>query len=132
MEQKIQIGAPNPHSINERFSFNQFILVFLVTIIPPKAKPLLRFLHTNPHTQTRIVTIPSFALTKGYNSKRRLRNSTRWPIYIINSVDNEKLLRNISSCNSDYTLVKKVPTKGIRSFVEYIENTSSRKRSLHL
>ena len=37
LEQKIQIGAPNPHSINERFSFNQFILVFLVTIIPPKA-----------------------------------------------------------------------------------------------
>ena len=38
----------------------------------------LLFLHFKPHT-------------KGYRSKRQPLNSSRWPIYVINSVGNTKL-----------------------------------------
>jgi len=39
LEQKFifQIGTLNPYGINERFSFNQFILVFHVAMFPPIA-----------------------------------------------------------------------------------------------
>ena len=32
------------------------------------------------------------AMTKGSLSKRQLLNSSRWPIYVINSVDNTKFI----------------------------------------
>ena len=49
-EQKyiFQIGPPNPHGINGRFSFEPIYSCFLVTIFPPMAK--LHFLYINPHT----------------------------------------------------------------------------------
>ena len=33
----------------------------------------------------------SIALTKDQRSKRQLLNSLRWPIYVVNSVDNAQL-----------------------------------------
>ena len=45
-------------------------------------------LHINTYTQP---TIPPVALMKGSFSKCYLRNSSRWLIYVINSIDNTKL-----------------------------------------
>ena len=81
-----QIGSLNPTGINERFSFNLSILVFLVTMFLPTA--LLHLLHTNIH-------IPKFIhLFWGKPHARNVSLETlRWLINIINSVEETKSTR---------------------------------------
>ena len=51
----------NPHSINERFSFSQYIFV-LNSSFSRRRFPTLFSVYKHTHTQ---LTIPLFALTKG-------------------------------------------------------------------
>ena len=77
----------NRHSCCQRMLFIQLIYsCFLISIFPPISK--LHFLHLNTHTTHNSYNFSDEGLL---HLKRQLLNSTQWPIYIINSVNNTKL-----------------------------------------
>ena len=80
----------NRHSYAPWYQWMLFIQLiyscFLVTMFSPTAK--LHFLHENTHTTHNSY---NFSDERLLHLKCQLLNSTQWPIYIINSVNNTKL-----------------------------------------
>ena len=86
-EQKLSFKqALLSHMLSTNAFHSANLSCFLISIFPPITK--LHFLHLNTHTTHNSYNFSDEGLL---HLKRQLLNSTQWPIYIINSVNNTKL-----------------------------------------